>query len=294
MIKHKVRNNLCAMFQWPQIKPLLFPSKDMSLISPTPCHPIVWNPSELKSCKDTGTLGPAVYRNLCQSIPRLAFKVLLHLGTAEIHFIREPGNEARPVLTRQEWGPHFHFNLQLLRSLPIYGVPLTPRLLQLLKEWNKSCLCHLVWNQFMMLVHGNHSFHCFFFFPLLADVISIRSWPLDLGICNSPEQSFIVQKLDLETSNRPKTQALSSMNLKTMLISPWQNDCVSRGRSALSFGVTSVLTHWVLWLCLRRKWDTASWDKGWGPKCLSLVQSHTGCDRRNVRITVWSLFIEII
>ena len=43
----------------------------MSLISPTPCHPIVWNPSELKSCKDTGTLGPAVY--LCQK----AYLVLL-------------------------------------------------------------------------------------------------------------------------------------------------------------------------------------------------------------------------
>ena len=47
--------------------------RHVSYLPLPPCDPIVWNPSELKSRKDAGTLGPAVYRNLCQR----AYLVLL-------------------------------------------------------------------------------------------------------------------------------------------------------------------------------------------------------------------------
>ena len=168
----------------------------MSLISPTPCHPIVWNPSELKSCKDTGTLGPAVY--LCQK----AYLVLLS------KFFCISAQRRSISLESWKWGQASINTTGMRTPLPLqlatsekpshsWGTTHSPSLSYIVTEGMKQVLplsfgmkpIHDVgtWKPFLSLLF-------FFFFSLWLDVISIRSWPLDLGICNSIEQSFIVQK----------------------------------------------------------------------------------------------------
>ena len=58
----------------------------------------------------------------------------------------------------------------------------------------------------------------------------------------------------------------------------------------------SVLTHWVLWLVSQEEWTLPAGIRVGGPGLLPSVQSHNnvGRDGRNVRITMWSLSIEII
>lgn len=188
IIKCNVRNNLCAVSVASDQTILL--SKDMSLISPTPCHPTVWNPSELKSCKDAGPLGPAVYRNLWQK----AYLVLLS------KFFCISAQRRSISLDSWKWGQASVNKTGMRTPLPLqlatserpshsWGTPNCPHLSHIVTEGMRQFLplCCLVWNQFMMLVHGNHSFHWFWgrFFSLWLDVSFIRSWPLDLGICNS-------------------------------------------------------------------------------------------------------------
>lgn len=84
---------------------------------------------------------------------------------------------------------------------------------------------------------------------------------------------LLCKKLGLETSNRPKTQALSSMNLKTMLISLAEWLCFQSAGSA-QLQVTLCSNTLVLWLVSQEEWILPAGIRVGGQHFSSLC-SHT-------------------